>query len=73
MNRQEVISEVNQKNVNSIEQSIKSMNEQILNQQIQINNLHNTLSTIYDRLAILENFISVQRAKLMGTGPSVKE
>ena len=65
------IQEINHRNTITVEQALKNMNAKILEQQIQINGLNASMSTMYERLNSIEMMVKLQKIKEMGCGASV--
>ena len=61
------------RNTDSFEQQIKEVTAKMYTQQIQIDGLQNTISTLYARMNQLEQKLVLQKMQSMGTGPSVRE
>jgi uncharacterized coiled-coil protein SlyX len=61
------------RNTDSFEQQIKEVTAKMYAQQIQIDGLQNTISTLYARMNQLEQNLVLQKMQSMGTGPSVRE
>lgn len=62
--------ELNKRNTETVRQAIKEMSDKILAQQIKIDNLNATITTLNGRIDNLETTISLLRAKSMGSGPT---
>jgi esterase/lipase len=65
--------EVNKKNTIAIQQELKRLADQAYEQQKRIDGLLATISTLFDRINKLELIIQIQKATMIGHGPSVKE
>jgi len=64
--------DLNRRNTETVEQVLKDMYEKIQIQQIRIDQLNTALSSMVERLNILEKMIINQKVNSIGTGPSVK-
>ena len=64
--------ELNKRNTETVEQLLKYMNARILEQQIRINGLNATMSTIYEEMNQLKQMVFLQKVQSTGRGPSVK-
>ena len=64
--------ELNKHNTETVEQVLKYMNAHILEQQIRINGLNATMSTMYEKMNQLEQMVVLQKVQSTGRGPSVK-
>ena len=73
MNNEENVQELNKRNTGIIEQALKDMYKKIQEQQISINGLNTTMGSVYERINVLEKMIMLHKAKITGTGPTVKE
>ena len=62
---------LNRRNTETVEIKLKEMNNTIYEQTVLINNLHNTLSSISDRMNMLETMVLKLKANMTGTGASV--
>ena len=63
--------ELNRRNTETVEKKLKEMSATIYEQTVLINNLHNTLSSISDRMNMLETMVLKLKANMTGTGASV--
>ncbi len=61
---------LNKKNAEIFNITIKHQNELINSMQIEINGLKNTISMLDNRINYINTYISEQRIKQMGNGPS---
>ena len=62
---------INRRNTETIEQKLKDMTVQILEQQIRINGLNNSMSSLMERQNSLERMVYDIKVKLTGTGATV--
>lgn len=61
------------RNTETFQQALKDVTAKMFEQQKQIDNLHNSLSTVYERMNQLEQKLIIQKVQLTGLGPSVKQ
>lgn len=64
--------ELNKRNTETVEQVLKKMSTQILEQEIRISGLLGSISNALARIETLEKVILLQKASSFGHGPSVK-
>jgi len=64
--------ELHRRNTETVEQVIKEQNQKILDQQIRIDGLNNSMSILMERLNKIEQIILIQKIQSTGTGASVK-
>ena len=62
---------INRRNTETIEQKLKDMTIQILEQQIRIDGLNNSMSSLMERQNSLERMVYDIKIKLTGTGATV--
>ena len=62
--------ELNRRNTETTEQALKDMYKKIEEQQIRINGLNTTLSSMYERMNAIEKMVMLYKAKITGTGPT---
>ena len=65
------MSDLNRRNTAAVEQQLKELNEIVRAQQIRIDGLVASMSTLQGRLNQQEQTIAMLRARLTGTGPTV--
>lgn len=63
---------VNKRNTETFEQAIKDLTAKVMEQQIVITGLTNTIGTLNNKLNELESLIMILKIRSVGTGPSVK-
>lgn len=63
--------EVNQRNAIALEQANRDLTERVLAQQIRIDGLVATMSSMQERMSALETQLNHMRAAAAGRGPSV--
>jgi prefoldin subunit 5 len=64
---------LNKKNTLAISQQLKQLQEQLFSLEEKMNGLVGTIQTLNSRLNNLETTNLIQKARLIGTGPTVKE
>ena len=64
------MSGVNEKNQVAVEQSIKDLTAKVYDQQVRIDGLNATISSVFDRLNALETTLNLIRAAQFGHGPT---
>lgn len=64
--------ELNRRNTETVRQTIKSMSDQIFAQQVKIDGLNSTITTLNSRIDNLERTVNLLRAMLMGSGPTAR-
>lgn len=62
--------EINKRNTETAEQAFKDLYTKIYAQREMIDNLHNTIATLQNRMSALEQQLIVQKVQLCGLGPS---
>jgi uncharacterized coiled-coil DUF342 family protein len=62
--------ELNKRNTETVKAALKEMDKKILDQQIRIDGLHATLSTVNNQIAQLQQTVGMLRAMLAGSGPT---
>ena len=62
--------ELNRRNTETVKQAIKDMSNQVFAQQIKIDGLNSTITTLNSRIDNLERTVNLLRAMLMGSGPT---
>jgi len=67
------MSDINKRNAETVRLTLESMNKKIADQQIQINGLQSTISTLNNQLNEVQQILNIMRAKQGGRGPTVKE
>ncbi len=65
------MNDLNRRNTLTVEQVLKELNEKVLSQQIRIDGLVSTISSLMERLNGLELSVLMMRVNLTGKGPSV--
>lgn len=60
------------RNTSAVEQALKALTATVEAQQIRIDGLMHTNSTLAARVDAMELMVRTHQAKAMGTGPSVK-
>lgn len=65
--------ELNRRNTETVEAAMKDMYSKIYDQQIHINNIQTALSNMTEKLNTLELQLTIQKVRLTGLGPSVRE
>lgn len=63
---------INERNTETVEQVLREINDKIYKQEVHINGLNNTISTLYERINLLEKMVFEQKIKSSGHGPTVK-
>ena len=69
-NKQAVQGILNKRNTETVEQKLKEMDATIREQEIRINQLNSTMSTMFQRMDQLEQRMNIEKIRSMGTGPS---
>lgn len=64
------LEELGRRNAEIFNNVVKEQNKKILDQQIQINGLVNTISSLQERLNLMEQKIIMLQVKMTGNGPS---
>jgi uncharacterized coiled-coil protein SlyX len=64
--------EINKRNTETVEIALKDIYSKIYDQQKIIDNLNNSIYTLYERMNNLEQQLIIQKVQLVGLGPSVK-
>lgn len=67
-----MIEEINKRNTLIVEQALKEIKTEILNQHIRIDGLNAVMSTMSERMNFLEKLVIEHKVKTLGTGPTVK-
>lgn len=62
--------ELNRRNTETVKQTLKGMSDQVFAQQIKIDGLNSTITTLNSRIDDLERTVNLLRAMLMGSGPT---
>lgn len=62
--------ELNRRNTETVRQTLKSMSDQVFAQQVKIDGLNSTITTLNSRIDNLERTVNLLRAMLMGSGPT---
>ena len=62
--------ELNRRNTETVKQAIKDMSNQVFAQQIKIDGLNSTITTLNSRIDNLERTVNLLRAMLTGSGPT---
>lgn len=63
--------DLNRRNTAAVEQQLKEQDKIIREQQIRIDGLLSSLSSLQERINLLEQSLNMMRAMLAGRGPSV--
>ena len=63
---------LNKRNTETVELKLKEMDATIREQEVRINQLNATMSTMYQRMDQLEQRLNMEKIMSMGTGPSVR-
>jgi hypothetical protein len=66
-----VIEMVNRRNTQSFNDKLKEMSQQIFDQQVKIDVLHTAISSMSERMNLLETMVLHFKVKMTGTGASV--
>jgi outer membrane murein-binding lipoprotein Lpp len=64
--------ELNRRNTETVRQTIKGMSDQVFAQQVKIDGLNSTITTLNSRIDNLERTVNLLRAMLMGSGPTAR-
>jgi outer membrane murein-binding lipoprotein Lpp len=64
--------ELNRRNTETVRQTIKDMSDQVFAQQVKIDGLNSTITTLNSRIDNLERTVNLLRAMLMGSGPTAR-
>ena len=67
------MSEINKRNAETVRLSLEDMNKKIREQQIQIDGLQATISTLNNQLSEVLQTLNTMRARQSGRGPTVRE
>ncbi len=62
--------ELNRRNTETVRQTLKGMSDQVFAQQVKIDGLNSTITTLNSRIDNLERTVNLLRAMLMGSGPT---
>lgn len=62
--------ELTRRNTETVRQTIKDMSNQVFAQQVKIDGLNSTITTLNSRIDNLEKTVNLLRAMLMGSGPT---
>lgn len=62
--------ELNRRNTETVRQSLKEMSAHIFAQQVKIDGLNSTITTLNSRIDNLERTVNLLRAMLTGSGPT---
>lgn len=62
--------ELNRRNTETVRRALKDMSDQIFAQQIKIDGLNSTITTLNSRIDNLERTVNLLRAMLTGSGPT---
>lgn len=65
------MSDLNRKNTAAVEQELKAQGETIRAQQVRMDGLLATMSSLQERLNMMEQAVCLMRAKMAGSGPGV--
>ena len=65
--------DLTRRNTETVRNTIKDMSDKILSQQIRIDGLNATITTLNNRIDNLERILNLMRAKQSGTGATVRE
>lgn len=63
---------LNRRNTETVEIKLKEMSSMIYEQSVKINSLHTALSSMSQRLDLMEKMVLDLKVKLTGNGASVK-
>lgn len=63
--------DLNRRNTAAVEQQLKEQDKIIREQQVRIDGLLSSLSSLQERINLLEQSLNMMRAMLAGRGPSV--
>lgn len=63
--------DLNRRNTAAVEQQLKEQDKIIREQQVRIDGLVSSLSSLQERMNLLEQSLNMMRAMLAGRGPSV--
>lgn len=67
------MSEINKRNAETVRLTIEDMNKRICDQQIQIDGLRSTISTLNSQLGEVLQALNIMRARHSGRGPTSRE
>ena len=67
---EEAMDELNRRNTETVKQTLKGMSDQVFAQQVKIDGLNSTITTLNSRIDDLERTVNLLRAMLMGSGPT---
>lgn len=70
-NKANVLTELARRNAEVFKIAVRDQNQKILDQQIQINGLVNTISLLQNRMNEQEQRMNILQVKLMGRGATV--
>lgn len=62
--------ELTRRNTETVKQTLKGMSDQVFAQQVKIDGLNSTITTLNSRIDDLERTVNLLRAMLMGSGPT---
>lgn len=62
--------ELTRRNTETVRQTLKGMSDQVFAQQVKIDGLNSTITTLNSRIDDLERTVNLLRAMLMGSGPT---
>ena len=65
------MNELNRRNTETVEQALKDTTAQVFEQQIRINGLNNSMSSLMDRQNALEKMVYEMKVKLTGRGATI--
>ena len=63
---------LNRRNTETVEIKLRELNAEILKQQIKIETLHTAISSMSERMNLLETMVLKQKVSMTGTGASIK-
>lgn len=72
-NNDDNVQVLNKRNTTTVQQSLLFLQERVYEQAKQIDGLNSTIQTLISRMVNLETLVVIQKAKLTGLGPTVKE
>ncbi len=67
------MNEVNARNAAALHQAVRTLQETVCEQQVQLNAQAEALSGMSQRIAALERMVVVEKARSAGHGPTVRE
>jgi len=69
-NRDASEEKVSRRNAETIKLKLEQQDQMLREQEIRINQLNSTMSTLYQRMDQLEQRMNIEKIRSMGTGPS---